>query len=118
MPKRRRSCSLHWVSRQSAETLKKRLGRHAEQDLADLFEMGAACLDLLGQRVHVAEAALERAAREDRVDARCLVSEVCYLGRALDRFGPGEPHPGPIGYLDRRHVVGMRVDCGEGLDQV
>jgi hypothetical protein len=33
--------------------------------------------------VHVAEAALERAAREDRVDARSLVGEVCHFGRAL-----------------------------------
>src|SRR5512133_131897 len=45
---------------------KKHLGRHAEQDLPDRLEMGAACLDLLRKRVHVAEAALERAAREDR----------------------------------------------------
>src|ERR1700680_386688 len=81
-------------------TLKKRLGRHAEQDLPDRLEMGAACLDLLRERVHVAEAALERAAREDRVDARSLVGEVCHLGRALDRIGAGEPHAGPIGYLD------------------
>jgi hypothetical protein len=32
--------------------------------------MGGACLDLLRKRVHVAEAALERAAREDRVEGR------------------------------------------------
>jgi len=51
-------------------TLKKFLGRHAEQDLTDRLEMGIACLDLLRERVHVAEAALERAAWEDRVDAR------------------------------------------------
>src|SRR6267378_5682487 len=67
--------------------LKKLLGRHAEQDPPDLFEMGGACLDLLRKRVHVAEAALERAAREDRVDARSLVGEVCRLDRALDRVG-------------------------------
>src|SRR5271165_622163 len=64
----------------SFATLKKHLGRHAEQDLPDRLEMGAACLDLLRERVHVAEAALERAAREDRVDARSLVGEVCHLG--------------------------------------
>ena len=80
--------------------------------------MGGAGLDLLRERVHVAEAALERAAREDRVDAGCLVGEVRHLGRALDRVGAGEPHAGPIGYLDRRHLVGMRVDRGERLDQV
>src|SRR6202011_2996180 len=81
-------------------TLKKHLWRHAEQDLPDRLEMGAASLDLLRERVHVAEAALERAAREDRVDARCLVGEVRHLGRALDRVGAGEPHAGPIGHLD------------------
>ena len=96
--------------------LKKHLGRHAEQDLPDRLEMGAACLDLLRERVHVAEAALERAAREDRVDARSLVGQVCHLGR--DRVGAGEPHAGPIGDIDRRHVVGMRVDRGERLDQI
>src|SRR6266446_10644142 len=67
--------------------LKKLLGRHAEQDPPDLFEMGGACLDLLRKRVHIAEAALERAAREDRVDARSLVGEVCHLDRAMDRVG-------------------------------
>jgi len=51
-------------------TLKKRLGRHAEQDLPDRLEMGAACPDLLRERVHVAEAALERAAREDQLIPR------------------------------------------------
>src|SRR5271168_3622245 len=45
----------------SFATLKKHLGRHAEQDLPDRLEMGAASLDLLRERVHVAEAALERA---------------------------------------------------------
>jgi hypothetical protein len=49
--------------------LEKILGRHAEQDLPDLFEMGGACLDLLRERVHVAKAALEGATREDRIDA-------------------------------------------------
>jgi hypothetical protein len=34
--------------------------------------MVGACLDLLIKRVHVAEALLERTAREDRVDARSL----------------------------------------------
>src|SRR6185436_20670212 len=58
-----------------------------------------------------------RQAREDRVDARSLVGEVCHLGRALDRVGAGEPHAGPIGYLDRRPVVSMRIDRGERLDE-
>ena len=79
--------------------------------------MGAACLDLLRERVHVAEAALERAARKDRVDARSFVGEVCHLGRRLDRVGAGEPHAGPVGDLDRRHT-GIRVDRGERLDQI
>src|SRR6266403_4149673 len=88
------------------QALKKLLGRHAEQDPPDLLEMGGACLELLRKRVHVAEAALERAAREDRVDTRSLVGEVCHLGCVLDRVGAGEPQASPIGYLDRRHVVG------------
>src|SRR3954471_1552897 len=75
---------------------KKLLGRDAEQDLPDRLEMGAACLDLLRERVHVAEAALERAAREDRVDARPPGGEVCRLGRSLDRISAGEPHAGPV----------------------
>src|SRR5258708_18010845 len=99
-------------------TLKKRLGRHAEQYLPDLFEMGTACLDLLRERVHVAETVLERATLEDRVDARSLVGEVCHLDRALYRVGAGEPHAGPIGDIDRCHVVGMRLDRREHLDEV
>ena len=51
--------------------------------MADLLEMGAARLDLLGQRMNVAEAALERATREDRVDAGGLVGEVGHLDRAV-----------------------------------
>src|SRR6516165_3993007 len=105
------------VSRTLA-SLKKDLGRHAEQDLPDRLEVSAACLDLLRERVHVAEAPLERAAREDRVDARCLVGEVCHFGRALDGVRTGEPHTRTIGDLDRRHVIGMRIDRGERLDQI
>jgi Dehydratase family len=97
---------------------KKLLGRDVEQDLPDRLEMSAACLDLLRERVHVAEAALERAVREDRVDACSLVSEVCHLGRRLDGVGAGEPHASPVGDLDRRHTVGMCVDRGERLDQI
>ena len=58
-----------WVWR-TFVTLKKPLGRPAEQDPPDLFEMGGAYLDLVRKRVHVADAALERAAREDRVEGR------------------------------------------------
>jgi len=72
--------------------------------------MGDAGLDLLRERVHVAEAALERAARENRIDAGCLVGEVDHLGRALDRVGAGEPHAGPIGHFDRRHTVADQID--------
>ena len=50
------------------ETLQKHLGWVAEEDLADGFVMGVARLDLLGEGVDIAEAALERAAGEDRVD--------------------------------------------------
>src|SRR5260370_10014335 len=106
-----------WVWR-TFVTLKKLLGRHAEQDPPDLFEMGGACLDLLRKRVHIAEAALERAAREDRVDARSLVGEVCHLDRAMARLGAGEPHTGPIADIGRRRVVGLRIDRGDRLDEV
>ena len=58
--------------------LEKHLGRHAEHDLPDRLEMGAASLDLLRERVHVAESALKLAAREDRVDTRRLIGAVCY----------------------------------------
>src|SRR5882724_5247920 len=68
-------CKSGVSSGETRRVSKKHLGRHAEQDLPDLFEMSAACLDLLRERVHVAEAALERAAWEDRVDAGSLVGE-------------------------------------------
>ena len=56
--------------------------------------------------------------RKDRVDAGSFFGEVCHLGRALDRVGAGEPHAGPIGYLDRRPVDGMRIARSERLDEV
>jgi hypothetical protein len=56
--------------------LEEHLGRLAEEDLADGFVMGVARLDLLGQCVDVAEAPLERAAGEDRVDAGGFVGPV------------------------------------------
>ena len=94
--------------------LRKHLGRHAKENLPHRLEMGGASLDLLRERVHVAEATLERAAREDRVDARSLVGEVCDVDRTLNRVGAGEPHAG----LDRRRLVDMRVESDERLDQV
>ncbi len=84
--------------------------------MPDRLEMRAARLDLLRQRMHVAEAALERAAREDRVDAGGLVGQVRDLDRAMDRVGAGEPHAGAIGEPDRLHLAGLRVDRGQRVD--
>src|SRR5260370_4102029 len=64
-------------------TLQKHLRRLAEQHLADGFVMGVARLDLLREGVDVAEAALEGAAGEDRVDSGGLA------GPVGDRYGAG-----------------------------
>jgi hypothetical protein len=53
----------------SAEQLKEYFGRVAEEDAAGGFVIGVARLDLLLDDVEVAEAALQRAAGQDRVDA-------------------------------------------------
>src|SRR5260370_28517400 len=55
---------------------KNNLWRVAEEDLAYGFVMGVPGRDLLGEGVDVAEAALEGAAGEDRVDAGGLVGPV------------------------------------------
>jgi hypothetical protein len=55
---------------------KNNLWRVAEEDLAYGFVMGVPGLDLLGEGVDVAEAALEGAAGEDRVDAGGLAGPV------------------------------------------
>src|SRR5581483_8575668 len=104
----------YWRSRSS----KKHLGHAAEQDVPHRLEMCAARLDLLGERVHVAEAPLERAAREDGVDAGFLVGEVGDIGRGMDRIGAGKPHAGALGEADRLRLARLRVDRGERLDQI
>jgi hypothetical protein len=62
----------------------KYLRRVAEQHLADGFVMDVARLDLLGDGVDVADAALERAFREDRVDCGG------FEGGVGDRDGAGD----------------------------
>jgi hypothetical protein len=75
-------------------TLKEHLRRVAEQHLADGFVVGVARLDLLGDGVDVAEAALEGAAGEDRIDAGGLVDGVADCDGSGDRMGARGPRPG------------------------
>ena len=67
-----------------------------EHVAADQFEIGVPALELLGDRVNVAEAALEPAAGEDRGRAGQVVSDV---GGGL-RVGPDSAgaEPGPACY--------------------
>src|SRR5260370_36041322 len=76
---------------------KNNLWRVAEEDLAYGFVMGVPGLDLLGEGVDVAEAALEGSAGEDRVDAGGLVGPVGDGDGAGDRVGAGEAGPGAAG---------------------
>src|SRR5947207_10061118 len=55
-----------------------------------------AALQLLGHRVYVAEAALERVLVEDRGGAGCLVEDVDDLERGVDRKGRGEADRHPL----------------------
>ena len=76
----------------------------AEHDLPHRLEVRGARLDLLRQRVDVAEPPLERGAEEDRVHAGRLVGIVRHrLGR-LDRKRAGQPHA-----RSRRHVDHPRI---------
>ena len=63
--------------------------------------MRVARLDLLGDGVDVAEAALEGAAGEDRVDAGGLVDGVGDRDGAGDRMGAGETRPGAVRDVER-----------------
>src|SRR2546423_9576376 len=100
---------------QIRDALLKRLQEHlwrvAEEDLAAGFVMGVAGLDLLRQCVDIAEAALEGAAGEDRVDAGGFVSPVGDSNGAGDRVRSGEAGAGAVrgidrGCLCRRHWAG------------
>src|SRR5438477_9271115 len=95
------------------------LGRQAEEDLADGFEMHRAALALLGPGVNVAQAAFERVLVEDRVRAGDVIDRRDDIARLLDRPGRGEAQlPVPfgrevavaLGILP--HVLERRVDRG------
>src|SRR5438270_3461551 len=85
----------HW------ETLKKHLGGVDEEGFADGFVMRVCAFDLLREGVDVAEAALEGAAGEDRVDAGGLVGAVGEYDGAGDGVGAGEAGSGAVGDFDR-----------------
>src|ERR1700693_1391952 len=74
------------------------LGRQAEEDLPDGFEMDRAALALLGPGVDVAQAALEWVLVEDRVRAGDVVDRRDDIARLLDGPGRGEAQlPVPFG---------------------
>jgi hypothetical protein len=96
----------------------KHLGRIAEQHLADSLIMRVARLDLLGEGADVAEAALERAPRKDRVDAGGLVSVVRDRNGARNRVRAGEPGSCAVGDGDRGGGAGAPVDVGNRVEQI
>jgi hypothetical protein len=64
----------------------------AEQTLADDFEVGQVCLHLLAHGVHVAEAAFERIALEDRRRAGGVIDGVDDLAREVAGVAGGRAH--------------------------
>jgi hypothetical protein len=64
--------------------------------------MRVARLDLLREGVDVAEAALERAPWEDRIDPGCLVGVVGDRDGTRYRMRAGEACAGAVGDVDRR----------------
>ncbi len=79
-----------------------------------VLEMRLARLDLLRQRMDVAEAALERRAEEDRRGAGGLVDPVRRLLGLVDGLRAGEPHAGAVGRADRLDLVGAAVHVASG----
>ena len=77
-----------------------------EHDLADHFEMRVARLDLLRQRVHVAEPPLERRALEDRRHAGRLVNVIRRFDRRFDRLRAAQSNADAGGGVDGGNVVG------------
>src|SRR3982074_3979144 len=72
------------------------VGIAVQHHAADGLEMRLARLDLLRQRMDVAEAALERRAEEDRPSAGGLVEPVgCLLGD-MDGLRAAQPPPGAV----------------------
>ena len=97
----------------------KRRGRVAvEHDAGDGAVVAVARLDLLAERVDVAEAAVEGAGREDRVDPGGLVDPVGDLDRLVDRRRGGEAEAGALPHVYGRPIVGRRHDLGAGLQHI
>src|SRR5471030_513352 len=72
------------------------VGVAVEHHPSDVLEMRLARLDLLRQRMDVAEASLERRAEEDCRSAGRLVGAVGDLESALDRMAAGQPYAGAV----------------------
>ncbi len=62
-------------------------------------------LDLLGQRVDIAEAALKRATREYGADARCPIGPVGNLNACLDGIAADQADAGAVLKIDNRPIV-------------
>src|SRR6185503_10597759 len=79
----------------------RRVGRQAEEELADRLEVGLAALDLLGDRVDIPEAPVEGAAREDGGPAGDVMHGVHDLLALMDGIRRGKPDAHPLLHRDR-----------------
>ena len=80
--------------------------------------MRVARLDLLRQRVHVAEPALERRALEDRRHTRRLVNIIRRFDRGFDCLRAAQPDPNAGRGIDRGDVVGGFPDVLQNFRQL
>ena len=83
-----------------------------EHHPADRLEVRVARLDLLRQRMDIAEPALERRAAEDGGRASGLVNIIGDLDGRSDGVGTAKPYPHTGRQIDRRDIVGARPVIG------
>src|ERR1700730_7043075 len=91
------------------------LRRQAQEDLADGLEMDRAALALLGARVDVTQAALERVFVEDRGRAGGSIDRRDDFAGLVDRPGRGEAQPGVLLGPELPSALGLRPHLGQGL---
>ena len=67
------------------------IDRHTQHELAGIFIVRLSSLELLGDRVDVAEALLKRARLQDRAGTRRLIERTDDFLRGMNRMGGGQP---------------------------
>ena len=114
----RRTCCLICLACTAGGAQERPRGFDAKQYLPHRFEMCCARLDLLRQRMDVAEPAFERGTQENRIRAGRLVGIIRDRLGGLDGERTGQPHASPCRHIDHANVVRGVPNGGQCLHQI